>query len=169
MLEPNPVSANTNTVVPYCNNNAGNKIIYTTGLGEDSISQEGVIDIQPTAQTMNGVKRTWLCVKNIFSQNEDTQPFLYCYTTVGSVRISTKYPPPPPPHTHTHKHTHSHMAETCDLRATFERPENLPGSLVVAPNPEIGLDWSCLTTTHVLQDILAVLHKWMCLKIAFIL
>ena len=33
----------------------------------------------------------------------------------------------------------------------------------------IGLDWICLTTTHVLQDILAVLHKWMCLKIAFIL
>ena len=25
----------------------------------------------------------------------------------------------------------------------------------------IGLDWICLTTTHVLQDILAVLHKWM--------
>ena len=24
---------------------------------------------------------------------------------------------------------------------------------------EIGLDWICLTTTHVLQDILAVLHK----------
>ena len=24
-----------------------------------------------------------------------------------------------------------------------------------------GLDWICLTTTHVLQDILAVLHKWM--------
>ena len=23
----------------------------------------------------------------------------------------------------------------------------------------IGLDWICLTTTHVLQDILAVLHK----------
>ena len=33
----------------------------------------------------------------------------------------------------------------------------------------IGLDWICLTTTHVLQDILAVLHKWMCLGIAFIL
>ena len=26
-------------------------------------------------------------------------------------------------------------------------------------NPKIGLDWICLTTTHVLQDILAVLHK----------
>ena len=24
----------------------------------------------------------------------------------------------------------------------------------------IGLDWICLATTHVLQDILAVLHKW---------
>ena len=33
----------------------------------------------------------------------------------------------------------------------------------------IELDWICLTTTHVLQDILAVLHKWMCLGIAFIL
>ena len=27
------------------------------------------------------------------------------------------------------------------------------------------LDWICLTTTHVLQDILAVLHKWMGLRI----
>ena len=31
------------------------------------------------------------------------------------------------------------------------------------------LDWICLTTTHVLQDILAVLHKEMCLRVAFIL
>ena len=35
---------------------------------------------------------------------------------------------------------------------------------------EVGwLDWICLTTTHVLQDILAVLHKEMCLRVAFIL
>ena len=31
------------------------------------------------------------------------------------------------------------------------------------------LDWICLTTTHVLQDILAVLHKLMCLRVVFIL
>ena len=29
------------------------------------------------------------------------------------------------------------------------------------------LDWVCLTTTHVLQDILAVLHRLMCLKSCF--
>ena len=29
------------------------------------------------------------------------------------------------------------------------------------------LDWVCLTTTHVLQDILAVLHRLMCLKNCF--
>ena len=29
------------------------------------------------------------------------------------------------------------------------------------------LDWICLTTTHVLQDILAVLHRLMCLKSCF--
>ena len=32
----------------------------------------------------------------------------------------------------------------------------------------IGLDWICLTTTHVLQDLLAVLPKCVCLKVALI-
>ena len=35
------------------------------------------------------------------------------------------------------------------------------------PTPQGLLDWIYLTTTHVLQDILAVLHKWMCLKSCF--
>ena len=38
-----------------------------------------------------------------------------------------------------------------------KRPYGPPGSFY-GPK-RIGLDWICLTTTHVLQDILAVLHK----------
>ena len=33
----------------------------------------------------------------------------------------------------------------------------------------IGLDWICLTTTQVLQDIVAALHNYMCLRVVLTL
>ena len=54
-----------------------------------------------------------------------------------------------------------HLLDVSPLRTLFRQMALQARERGRQRKSPIGLDWICLKTTHVLQDILAVLHKWM--------
>ena len=59
------------------------------------------------------------------------------------------------PSGHISRPTQVNVSQSC-----FHSLKNYSSPIILS-STGIGLDWICLTTTHVLKDILAVLHKWM--------
>ena len=62
-------------------------------------------------------------------------------------------------HCHTHTHIYIEAAGQCGTVDTKFMSKSGIIIHVYKEGSKFGLDWICLTTTHVLQDILAVLHK----------